>query len=267
MRKGIIKLFSYYGGKFYLVPDIIKEIGHCLLNYDIKCVVDVFGGSGTVILSLPREWKINRIYNDIDMRLYHTLKVLQDPIKRKQVMDFIEWSCSCRQEFDEFKDSDFDSLSDVEIAKRYLYLIRNSFNGSLDSYGFLVNTYRDPFNSLKNSIRKGAIFLKNLNIENLDFREIIKKYKGNSTLFYLDPPYLKSGKRYKFSFVLKDFKDLKNALDDSGSKWLMNESEIDFKDLKDIFGDPNYTKEYINYVLNSKIEIRSKRLEGYWKNY
>ena len=268
------KLFRYYGGKYYLIPDIVKEIGESYARFDIKCIVDVFGGSGTVILSLPQEWKVNRVYNDIDKRLYTTLKVLQDPIKRQQVIDFLTFSLRSRQEFDEFKDSNWDELNDIEIAKRYIYLIANSFNGAMKS--FRININSDKGSSIMqtiNSINRNIRYLQeHLIIENLDFREIIKRYCGEHTFFYLDPPYLNGGKTYKHNFSLEDFKDLKKALDSSNSYWLMNESQADFDALYPIFGRPDYTKEYYNSSINRKqvtdnANKQSKRLEGFWKNY
>ena len=267
------KLFQYYGGKYYLIPDIVKEIGESYARFDIKCIVDVFGGSGTVILSLPQEWKVNRVYNDIDKRLYTTLKVLQDPIKRQQVIDFLTFSLRSRQEFDEFKDSNWDELNDIEIAKRYIYLIANSFNGDLKNFRLNINTTRNYISQIMGSISKNVRYLqKYLDIENLDFREIIEKYKHEHTFFYLDPPYLKGGKTYKHNFSLEDFKDLKKALDNSNSYWLMNESQADFDALLPIFGRPDYTKEYYNQSTNKKQVMnnpnkQSKRLEGFWKNY
>lgn len=269
----VVKLFQYYGGKFHLVPDIIKEIGYAYTKYDIKCVVDVFGGSGTVILSLPQEWNVNRVYNDLDLRLYKTLKVLQNETERNKVLDFLKWSLESRKVFEDFKVSDWNSLTDVEVAQRYLYLLSNSFNGDTTSYSFKVNKIRSVISQVLNNITHNFKYLqKYLNVENLDFRELIKKYKGKNTFFYLDPPYLKSGKSYKYSFDIQDFRDLKDALDNSGSYWLMNESKVDFEALKHIFGEPNYKKEYVNSTVNSKqIKMnngkKSIRLEGFWRNY
>lgn len=262
----VVKLFWYYGGKFYIIPDIIKEIGYAYTKYDIKCIVDVFGGSGAVILSIPQEWKLNRVYNDIDLRLYKTLKALKDKTSRNEVLDFFKWTLRSRELFNEFKNSEWDKLTNVETAKRFLYLTLNSFSGDLVSYASEINKNRGKIAPLIANITRNYKYLqKYLNIENLDFRELIKKYKGKNTFFYLDPPYLSGGKSYKYSFGIQDFKDLKDALDNSGSYWLMNESGIDFDGLKPIFGEPNYTREYVNRAMNSN--KKSRRLEGFYRNY
>ena len=259
------KLFQYYGGKYFLIPDIIKEMANCMRTNEINCIVDVFGGSAQVILSVPQEWKVNRVYNDIDSRLFKVLKVLQDKNKRDEVIDFLSWSLRSREEFNEFKNCNFDDLDDVETAKRYLYLTATCFNGDLGSFGVFRNSNEDKFREIINLITKNAGYLqKYLTIENLDFRELIKKYADAHTLFYLDPPYLKAGKKYKYSFDINDFKDLKSCLDSAGSKWLMNESEVDFPQIKEIFGEPAYVKSYLNTVIITK---KSRRFEGFWRNY
>lgn len=266
MIKNVIKLFRYYGGKYYLIPDILQEMSYAYSTYDIKCIVDVFGGSGSVILSIPQEWKVNRVYNDIDKRLYITLKVLQDSDKRKVILERLNWALNSRDIFNEYKNSIWTNLTDIEIAFRFLYLTAISFNADFKTYGHNVNEIRNKLGSLTISISENFKYLqKYLNVENADFRDTIKRYSGKHTLFYLDPPYLIGGTKYKYSFSIEDFKDLKNVLDNSNSYWLMNESERDFNAIKEIFGNPAYTKSYVNHV--NKVNETAYRLEGFWKNY
>ncbi len=42
----MIKLFQYYGGKYYMINDILNVIIPLYLNGKLTCFVDVFGGSG-----------------------------------------------------------------------------------------------------------------------------------------------------------------------------------------------------------------------------
>jgi len=258
-----IKLFPYYGGKYYLLNDIIPEIIRIIKNHDIKCVVDVFGGSGQVILSLPLEYKVNRIYNDIDKRLIAVLKILMDNEKREKLFSSLEYSMRSRDIFNEFKNSDWDKLNDDEVALRFLYLVTYSFSAGMESYGTMVNSNRANAGALLNNLKNNFKYIQALtNIENLDFRDLIKKYGGEKTLFYLDPPYLTGGKKYKYIFVKQDFIDLKELLDTTNSKYILNSSGIDFDFMKSVFGDYTYVKEYANYVSNK--DTSSRRLEGYW---
>ncbi len=113
--------------------------------------------------------------------------------------------------------------------------------------------------------------MKGWNIEHLDFRNLISKYDSPTTFFYLDPPYVRSGKNYNHSFVMNDFIDLKNILDNLKGYWLMNETDLDFSEIKQIFGEPVFVKEYSTYLRNRKqLEKNGKnktRLEGFWGNF
>ena len=42
--------------------------------------------------------------------------------------------------------------------------------------------------------------------ENMDFRVLMKKYNKPRVFFYLDPPYISSGKKYKLMFSFRNSK-------------------------------------------------------------
>ena len=256
-----IKLFSYYGGKYYLLNDILNEITRIIEKYDIKCVVDAFGGSGTVILSLPLKYKILRIYNDIDKRLTTVLKILMDNEKREKLLNSLEFAMRSRDIFNEFKNSEWDKLTDEEIALRFLYISAYSYRGNLTYYGYALNPQQKYMSPLLNHIKNNFTYIRELsNIENLDFRELIKKYGKKTTLFYLDPPYLTRSELYKYRFTEKDFTDLKEMLDYTQSKYILNSTDKDFNFINKIFGNYTFKKEYRN-LFNRK---SGSRLEGFW---
>ena len=255
-----IKLFSYYGGKFHLIDDIMREMIRIIEKHDIKCVVDVFGGSGKVILSLPLKYKVNRVYNDIDKRLTTTIKLLMDKEKREKIIDSLEFAIRSRDLFNEYVNSDWNNLSDEEVALRFLYISSYSYSADFTTYGYLKNASRNHIYATIDNIKNNWKYVVQLtNIENLDYRDLIKKYAGDKTLFYLDPPYPTSGKKYKYSFSDKDFKNLKKVLDENHAKYIMNISKRDFDFIIPIFGNYTFAKEYKNSVNN-----KDKRLEGFW---
>ena len=79
----------------------------------------------------------------------------------------------------------------------------------------------------------------------MDFRVLMKKYNKPRVFFYLDPPYISSGKKYKHSFKLQDLIDLKKAMDEHQGSYLINLSFND-EGMEDIFGKPNTTIDYAN---------------------
>ena len=260
------KLFRYYGAKTDLIDDIFKVVSPLYISKKITAFVDVFGGSGLVLLNIPLEWKINKVYNDIDDTINTLLYDLIDDQKRKKLFDKLFWILSSRKLFNEFKTkNDNDSFE-------FLYRIFNSFNGDMDSYSTPISTIRNVQKSQFERLKNNWQYIKEWRIECLDFQRLIKNYDSKTTFFYLDPPYLKGGKKYKYSFGIEDFYNLKNSLNDIQGYWLMNESERDFSEIESIFGKPNFTLKYKNNLNKSRKQIQninrnSHRLEGYWYNF
>jgi len=129
------------------------------------------------------------------------------------------------------------------------YMLDDIFNKVYELYPDRITTFVDVFGGC------------------LDYKELIKKYDSPTTFFYLDPPYLKGGKSYKFSFTLEDFKELHNIITNIKGYWLMNESERDFPELIKIFGEPQIVKEYSNSVNTNSGNRKAQRKEGFWYNF
>jgi len=255
------KLFRYFGGKFYLMDDIQAVFD--VIKNKITCVVDVFGGSGTVLLNLKTHSKCIKIYNDIDSRLYKVMIALKDEKEIEKLKKEYFLTLRSREYFEYLKNKNENELTVFEI----LYLIANSFGGGMKTFGYEISSKRDTYAVTFNNIFKNYVYIRDWIIENLDFRDLIKKYDSETTFFYLDPPYLEGGKKYKHSFTIEDFKDLKNILDGIKGYYLLNESERDFEEIIKIFGEPRLTKEYTNHIIIDRKNTRNKRKEGFWTNF
>ncbi len=264
-------LFQYFGGKRYLVNDIFQCISPLYINKKIDSFVDVFGGSGKVLLNIPTDWRILKTINDVDKRIYITFNVLQDQEQRNELLERYDWTLQSREMFNQinnFNDEDWNNMSNLDIAYNFLYNLSCSYCGAFKSYGYAkIFKSSKPIISLQNNINNNFQYLKDWNIENLDYLKVIKKYDTPSTIFYLDPPYLKSGKTYKYKFTIDDFKNLKNQLDNIKGYYLMNESEVDFENIIKIFGPPNFTKSFINNFGRYNKKIKTYRKEGFWYNF
>ena len=102
--------------------------------------------------------------------------------------------------------------------------------------------------------------MKNWAVENSDFRELMKLYNKPSVLFYLDSPYLSSGKKYKHSFDLEELRDLKKSMDMLTGSYLLNLSSYD-QGMEEIFGVPDKIIDYANPLNNNG---RKTWGCGYW---
>ena len=245
-------LFRYYGGKFNQLKDILEILGEHKDAFDV--VVDVFGGSGKVLLNVPDEWKKIKVYNDLDEELYTTFKVLQNDRKRTLLIKKLRVAFPHERAFRELRDMKFGN--DVETAFKVLYTHLFSFMGDGRSFG---RAFKGSVKPSRFTI-ENFIYVKDWTVENKDFRELFRIYNRPRVLMYLDPPYLSSGKKYRHSFELEDLKALKECMDSHQGSYLLNLSSFD-KGMEEIFGRPDKVIDYAN-PLNKNGNVRWEC--GYW---
>jgi DNA adenine methylase len=245
-------LFQYYGGKFNQLKDILEVMNIHLNSFDL--IVDVFGGSGKVLLNIPDEWKKTKIYNDLDDDLYITFKVLQDSRRRGELIKRLNLAFIHEGVFTELKRKP--GNRDIDIAFRLIYLQTHSFMGDGTTFG---RSFKGKTRISRYTI-ENFVYVKDWIIEHKDFRELMRIYNKPRVLFYLDPPYLSSGKKYKHNFTMDDLKNLKKCIDSHCGSYLLNLSTFD-KGMEETFGRPNKVVECANPLnKNGKIKWGC----GYW---
>ena len=189
--------------------------------------------------------------------LYVTFKVLQDPAKRSALTRKLRLAFAHKKAFMEMRDSRYSK--DVDTAFRLIYLQTYSFMGDGRSFGrrFKGNTRMSRF-TIEN-----FVYVREWTIENMAFRELMKKYSKPRLLFYLDQPYLSSGKKYRHSFTLDDLRDLKGCMDKHPGSYLLNLSSFD-DGMEEIFGKPQKVIVYANPLDHNGTK---KWGCGYWWNF
>jgi len=239
-------IMKYVGGKFNQINDIVW-----LMEKHLNCfetIVDVFGGAGIVLINVPNDWRVNKVYNDIDNDLYILFKVLQDDNKRNKLIQKLNVAFVHEQVFKDLRDDKLsvDQDPEINIAFKLLYLHNYSYFGDANTF---MHHYR--YKHITEFKIQNFLYVKNWIVENKDFRLIMEKYDRENVLFYLDPPYLRSGKIYKNSFKLQDFLDLKDILSKTQANYILNLSLYD-NEMIDIFGEPNFIKEYKLQTSNTR---------------
>lgn len=124
-------IFSYYGGKTQQLSDILKIMKDNIDKFET--VVDVFGGSGRVILSIPPKWKKMKVYNDLNKSFYVVFKGLQNENMAKRIGDHLEVAFHDQDIFEEYKND----LSDIDLV-----------NSLVDK----INEYSQKINAMKKDI-------------------------------------------------------------------------------------------------------------------
>ena len=200
--------------------------------------VDVFGGSGSVLLGKPEKDPFE-VYNDIDRNLVNLFQCM-----KTRTMALIRELGFCnlnsREDYEalvkffkdeEFKDNYLDEeftimlpheyaeklielrLSithdyDVRKAAMYLKLLRYSYASSGKSFASQPYDIRKLFPLIQQAGRR----LTDVVIENQDFEKLIRHYDRKDTFFYLDPPYYSTEGMYPGGFGKDDHKRMRDLL-------------------------------------------------------
>ena len=249
----MISLLRYPGGKFYMLEDI-KEI----FNKSGKTtIIDVFGGSGKVLMNLNAKIKV---YNDINNNIINFFSELKE--HKEEVLKKLDYVLNSRELFERYREKSKDNL---ENAFRFLYNNILSFNGEGRSYSYSTKRNKSiTLVNINNAINKSYNDIKYWAIERLDFREIIRRYDSENSFFYLDPPYHNITGLYDDNLKDQDYIDIKKSLDMIKGKYLLNINEDEF--VLQLFGKPQKRKEFTNFGINGRISSKTKRIELFYYN-
>lgn len=259
--------FSWFGGKMALAKYIVPLIP------EHNCYVEVFGGSGAILFA--KEPSPLEIYNDIDSGLVNFYRVLRDPEKSKELQLLLELSPYSREEYYHNKAHlDDTDVSDVEQARRWFSVIKQAFNASMKA-GWKRSTKAGRTGSNAstrpwiNTIDMFPEFharIRDVQIENSDFRAVFRNYDSPNTFFYLDPPYVletrTAGKQYRFELVNQDHIDFIDHVLSLKGKCMI--SGYDHPLYLRLMGEGWYRQEFKVKALtdHSVYESRQARLEG-----
>ena len=213
--------------------------------------VDVFGGSGSVLLGKEQVDSFE-VYNDYDrnlVNLFHCMK--ERTMATIREIGFCNLNSredfnSVKKffEFEEFKDDFYreellltelmfpppeaNELNeirtritkdyDVRRAAMFLKLLRYSYSSGCKSFASQPFDIRKLFELIKQLENRMA----NVVVENQDFETLIKHYDRQDTFFYADPPYFSTEDMYAVGFNWNDHVRLKDTLSQIQGKFLLS---------------------------------------------
>lgn len=247
---------SYIGGKSkigkWIVPFIPKNI---------ETYVEPFSGMFWVYFNM--DWQnypnLKRVvYNDFNPLNYNLFTCIQNPKELYNAIDSID--CQkfgvsitpphLKQQFIDFQKEIFDpnfkvTSKDYLTAAKYVYILTQVFSGSkpeTSSYIDLKGKYKSKYLTFKDKLTKVEwikMFTKIIEVENLDFEDVIKKYDSPNSYFYTDPPYWKTENYYSnHDFDRNDHERLANVLKEIKGKFSL--SYYDFELLHQWFPESEF---------------------------
>jgi len=261
------KPLSMLGGDYY-IADILQPRIEGLCKTPKCTFVEVFGGSGYMTQIVSREVFGNIVYNDIDNRLVALFRHFKEnPEQLALLLTLLPYGRSyykiVRGILNENKD--FASLVGAAVL---FYGANAAFFGGFGKHGFLYG--KDPNNNVARGFRsriwaiiKFAGAWKDVLIENLDFRDILRRYDDKKTVFYLDPPYPdRSVDYYGHLFTVDDLREMAKLLTEIQGRFLLKLDAKTYELISDILHENKYRVEKIEHTL-SQHKVKKSR-KGIW---
>ena len=246
---------GWLGGKSQLARTIIEMMP------EHKHYCEVFGGAGWVLFkkSASTLETINDVNGDL-INLYRVFKYHPDALEKEFEMQLLS-----REEFERLKAENSKSLTDIQRAARFYYLLRTCFGAKIAEPNYFSHVERKPHlklgDELKSVLSNIHQRLQKVNIENRNFDVLISKMDRPDTLFYLDPPYYNCENYYgKDIFSRADFEKLRDLLKNIQGKFILSLNDV--PEVRELFEGFYFHTKQIRWSLNcnSQDENNGKEL-------
>ncbi|MEP4950057.1 MAG: DNA adenine methylase [Paracoccaceae bacterium] len=240
--RGAAPVAPWMGGKKALhakIIAVIEAIPH-------KIYAEPFVGMGGVFLR--RTWRPTcEVANDLNGEIVNLFRILQRHYP--QLMDVMRFQLASRQDFERLRDTDPSSLTDLERAARFLYLQKLAFGGQVSGvFGVAPDRSRFSMARLEPLLDAAHERLDGVIFESLDWADLVRRYDGPNTLFYLDPPYFGGENDYgKGMFDRDQFAKMAGVLSGIDGAFVL--SINDTPEIRDVFGAFNVSEVRLKYTV------------------
>jgi DNA adenine methylase len=224
-QKMINSPIRWVGGKSRLRKHIIPLIP----NH--SCYVEPFAGGAWVLFG--KQPSPVEVLNDIDGELINFFRVLKH--RPEELIKSFEWELVSRAEFERLAQLDPSTLSELERAHRFYYIIMAGWGGELNyprfqtsiSDGGHGNRLIGALKHLNKRLQPVHDRLQTVIIENMSWEDCVDRYDRAKTFMYLDPPYPQNGCNYKYN--MQDWDDhhrLAIRLAETKCKWILSSYDV-----------------------------------------
>lgn len=207
-KEGLPSPLPWFGGKGTMAQKIVGLLG----GHEVY-VEPFFGGGSVFFAKVPAKLEI---VNDVHGGVVNFFRVLRDQKQAIQLQRLLQLTPYGREEHDWCRDNPEDA-DPVERARRFVVRVRQSYGCEEDgSWARTLDPKRsrvaewcacvDRLHSFWNRLRQ-------VQIECLDFRELLPDCDRHGTVIYADPPYpletrTRNGSPYQHDMTEKDHADL-----------------------------------------------------------
>lgn len=209
---------SYIGGKRALAKQIISVLPKH------QTYVEPFAGGAQIFFH--KEPSKVEILNDLDNEIVNFFRVCQQHYE--ELLRYFRFCLVSRKWFEILKATDPATLTDIQRAARYLYILKESFASLIRHPNYHWHVVQPPgFNleRLPELIENSHKRLARVQLECLPYEDILAKYDRRETLFYLDPPYY-GRKLYRYNLEDSDFAKLAERLAKVKGKFVLSLNDV-----------------------------------------
>ena len=191
------------------------------------CYVEPFAGAAWVLFAKPPSDV--EILNDIDEELVTFFRVLRE--KPEELIASFEWELVARAEFTRLATLDPTTLTDIQRAHRFYYLIMAGWGGELNyprfqtsiSDGGHGNRLIGAIKHLRERLLPVHQRLKTVIIERLDWAACIDRYDREKVVMYIDPPYPDNKCNYAHNMrSWEEHQRLADRLHNTKCQWILS---------------------------------------------
>lgn len=228
--------------------------------------VEPFVGMGGIFLRRNVQIRAE-VINDYGRDVANLFRILQRHYP--QFLSVLRFQLTTRAEFYRLVDTNPDTLTDLERAARFLYLQRTAFGGKVSGRNFGVAKERGArFNltTLEPMLEDLHTRLSGVVIECLGWADLIPRYDGAGTLFYLDPPYWGCENDYgKAMFEKADFARMAALLASVLGRFIMSINDV--PEIRELFAAFRLTEVTTSYTIGRANDRTGDRAELLISNF
>jgi len=241
---------SYIGGKNRLAKRVIA------IFPKHTTYVEAFAGGAQVFFhKAPSKVEV---LNDLDGEIVNFYRVCQQHYE--ELLRHFRFIVVSRAWFELLKRSDPTTLTDIQRAARYMYLLKNCYAGIVLRPAFQRHASQPPgFNLevLPELIENAHNRLERVQIECAPYEEVIQRFDRAATLFYLDPPYW-GKKLYRHNFSEADFETLAERLHRIRGKFVLSLNDV--PEVRKLFSDFHIQGVELHYTAQKSAGRRYKEV-------
>lgn len=214
-----------------------------------ECYVEVFCGGAALFFLRPVPAPVE-VLNDINGELVNLYRVVQHHLE--EFVRQFKWAFSSRQVFQSQQMTNPATLTDIQRAARFYYLQQHAFGGKVAGQNYGTATTAPPIDlsRIQESLSAAHQRLSRTQVENLDWRECMRRYDRAHTFFYLDPPYWQT-EGYGVPFEFEQYIEMSKIM--STCKGRVMVSINDHPDIREVFKDFSLLEVDIKYCVGGGV--------------